>query len=176
MAKKTKYFIGGAVAITLMIILSSNLILVKNAYSLDENHHRIEKVTSIILNQDDNWTEIPNNNYLRVQFERKLNKSNDILIYAKGNGSIEVYKKGAKTKIAEFQNISSPGFYRIYLSSMKGVDTDTFDLKSKGNIFYDYVVDPIEKNKEVQVGSYYEKYEINSGLYPISQGGGYNEI
>lgn len=143
MAKKTKYFIGGAVALTLITVLSFNLIIVKNAYHLDENYAKITKVTSIILNQDNNWTEIPNNHYLRVQFEKKLSKTNDILIYAKGNGTVEVYKKGAKTKIAEFQNISSPGFYRIYLTYMTGVDADTFDLKSKGDIFYDYVVDPI---------------------------------
>jgi hypothetical protein len=143
MAKK-KYFIGGAVIIVLAVILSMNLIVVKNAYHLDENYTKIEKVTQFILKQDNNFTLIPDNHYLRVQFEKKLNKTNDILIYAKGNGYIEVYKKGAKTKIAEFQNITE-GFYRVYLTYMTGT-TDTFDLKSKGDIYYDYVVDPVITN------------------------------
>jgi hypothetical protein len=145
MAKKVKYYIGGIVLITIAIVLSLTLIVPKTATHLDENYKSLGKVTSFILKQDNNWTDIPNGHFLRIQFEKKLSKDNKILIYVKGNGVVEVYKKGAKTKIVEFIINSNEGFYSVILSSMTGVNTDTFDLKSIGDISYDYITSPVDK-------------------------------
>jgi hypothetical protein len=172
--KKTGYYIGGAVILALAVLASLSLIPVKNAWHLDANRTIIAKVTAQVIALDDSWAGIPDKDYLRIQFTRKLSPANDILIYAQGNGSIEVYKKGAKTKIAEFQNISQPAFYRIYLNYMTGT-ADAFDLKSIGDISYDYIVDP---TLPVVNSNIYEDVvpEVNFTHLNISTAAPYNKL
>ncbi|MEK6936022.1 MAG: hypothetical protein AABW67_04480 [Nanoarchaeota archaeon] len=45
--------------------------------------------------------------------------------------SVEVYREGGNESIAKFENVSSEGWYKIYLTNLSENETqDVFDLKS----------------------------------------------
>ncbi len=127
------------------------IIEVKEAEHLDSDRNFISDIYEEVKALDGVWSEkIYHNEYVRVVFIEKLNNSNDITIYARGDGNniIEVYETGSDVKIAEFSVIGEENYYRVYLSELKGVQ-DSFDLKIKsldGNesayAEIDYIVDP----------------------------------
>ena len=119
------------------------VISIKNAWLLDNNRNVLNNVFDLVKSRDNNWTTIPKGYYLRVQFEKKLNKSNDITIYAKADNYtiLKVYRKNLNTIIATF-NISKEGYYRVDLTKLKTYTADTFDILATDTIKIDYVVDP----------------------------------
>ena len=116
------------------------------AEHLDENYTFIEDVYESVRALDGDYTLIPNEHILRVTFEQPLTKGRDITIYARANitSNIEVYRENSNETIAVFENISQEGWHKVYLINLsEGEKYETFDLKSIGDIEYDYVVDPI---------------------------------
>ncbi|NMB66447.1 hypothetical protein GYA25_00060, partial [Candidatus Woesearchaeota archaeon] len=87
------------------------IIKTKDAEHLYENKTLIEDVYDYIKTKDNNWTTIPNNHYLRLQFETNLTSSRDITIYAKSSNentsTIEVYERNQTQLIATFENITN---------------------------------------------------------------------
>src|SRR3989339_713057 len=82
------------------------IILVTKAEHLDSQRNFIEEVYDLIKDIDENFVLISNQEFLRVTFEKNLTNQNDITIYAKGNGRIEVYEKESNVKIADFGEIN----------------------------------------------------------------------
>src|SRR3989344_4644178 len=123
------------------------IILITRAEHLDSNKTFIEHVYDYVKSRDDNWTMIPNGDYLRVTFEKNLTNENDITLYAKsGNSSatIDVYERDGNVSLANFGTIQEDKKYKDYLNSLVG-EQDTFDLLvSGGDVEFDYVVDPVE--------------------------------
>jgi hypothetical protein len=62
---------------------------------LDENRTFIRDVFEFVKERDDNWTTIPEGEYLRVTFQQILDSTKDITIYARSNTttSVEIYQK-----------------------------------------------------------------------------------
>ncbi len=123
------------------------IIIITNAEHLDESRNFVEDVYDFVKERDGVWKEIPAGHYLRVRFEKELDNSKDITIYARSNssGNVEVYEKDRTEKIADFGGISNDGEYKIYLTNLVG-EQDVFDLKIIGNVEFDYVVDPSFSN------------------------------
>ena len=63
------------------------IIYITKAEHLDENYTFVENVYEQVREKDDNWTLIPDENYLRVTFEKPLDKTKDITIYARAKDS-----------------------------------------------------------------------------------------
>jgi len=120
------------------------IIFITKATELNSNKEFVRDVYDDVKSQDGNSTTIVSGNYLRVTFEKNLTNTKDITIYASGNNSsVEVYKENGNEVIAKFENISEAGWNKIYLTNLlNGESYDTFDLKSVGDVNYDYVVDP----------------------------------
>ncbi|MGV8152580.1 MAG: hypothetical protein ACP5OG_05855 [Candidatus Nanoarchaeia archaeon] len=140
----------------------SIIIQITNAEHLDTNKNFISDIYSKVNALDDIWSETINENeYVRIKFERELTNINDITIYPRivsGNPKVEVYQIGQEEKIAEFSNIVSNEYSKIYLTNLTN-SQDSFDLKVVGgSIEFDYIVDPpvLEKIKTVEynLGSY----------------------
>src|SRR3989339_892551 len=92
-------------------------------------------------NIDEKFVLISNQEFLRVTFENNLTNQNDITIYAKGNGHVEVYEKDSNVKIADFGEINEYKKYQIFLNFLTGKQ-NTFDLRVIGEVEFDYVIDP----------------------------------
>ena len=112
---------------------------------LNSSRGFIEDIYLDVWQQDNNWTEpIPENDYIRVVFERIIDHSGDITLYAKSNGTtdIEVYLKDSNDLIETLHNITTEGFYKTELINLTG-SNDTFDLKIIGDsIEIDLITDP----------------------------------
>ena len=131
------------------------VIEITKAEHLDENRSFIEDVYDYVKARDNNWTEIPKGDYLRVTFEQKLDNTRDITLYARStensSSGIEVYEKDNDTIIADFGIIDEDKKYKVYLTNLTS-EQDTFDLKvvslrdgsgePNGSVEFDYVVDP----------------------------------
>lgn len=149
------------------------IIDIVDATHLDENRNFIENIYTELEELDGIWKQIPNEHYVRVTFEKELNFWNDITIYAKGNGGIEVYEKDSTKKIADFGEISSEGTYQIFLTELS-TPQDTFDLKILGNIELDYIVDPTTTTKNPSAFTDSGNDWSNEGN-AYADGGGYAE-
>lgn len=121
-------------------VSGSNIILISGANELDSDRKIIADVYDKVSKQDGVYVTIPSGNYVRATFERELTNTNDITLYAKGTGTIEVYKKDSTEKIMSF-DISGEKKYTQLLTDMSGT-SDSFDLKSVGDISYDFITDP----------------------------------
>jgi len=117
-----------------------NVIPISGANELDQNKKIIADLYPLVGHQDQKYAQIPAGHYIRAIFERKLTRQNDIKIYAKGDGTIQVFKKNSKALITTF-NIKGENWYGNLLTAMSG-ETDSFDLKFSGDIWVDYIVDP----------------------------------
>jgi len=122
------------------------IIYITKAEHLDENYNFIDDVYEEVGDLDGNYSVITDGDYLRVTFEQNLTNRKDITIYARGNNSeVGVYRLGSSDEIARFENISDKNFseYKIYLINLSENESySTFDLRSFGDVEYDYVVDP----------------------------------
>lgn len=123
------------------------IIYITKAEHLDSDRNFVEDVYDKVKTKDDNWTTIPSGDYLRVTFEKNLTNKNDITIYARSAGnessSISVSRHDDDNEIAKFENILNEGWHKIYLTNLSDREShDTFDLRSVGDVEYDYMVDP----------------------------------
>jgi hypothetical protein len=63
------------------------IIFITKAEQLDENRQFVMDVYEQVKDRDGIWQNIPENNYLRVSFQKNLTNQNDITIYARSNSS-----------------------------------------------------------------------------------------
>ena len=122
------------------------IIEITKAEHLDSNRSFISDIYEEVKEQDNIWSEtIPSDNYVRVTFEQELDSSRDITIYPRiisGTPRIEIYEVDGTELIAEFTNLNSNEYNKIYLTNLVG-EQDVFDLKvTGGNIEFDYIIDP----------------------------------
>jgi hypothetical protein len=105
------------------------IIYITKAEHLDENREFIKEIYDLVKAKDNRKISIFEGEYLRVVFERELDSSKDITIYAESNDSsiVEVYEKNGGRVLGEF-NIKNFQEYKIFLDGLKGTQ-DTFDLK-----------------------------------------------
>jgi hypothetical protein len=123
------------------------IIVITKAEHLDSNREFISDIYEQVKELDDIWSEeIPNQDYVRVTFEKSLTSENDITIYPRiinGNPRIEVYEKDGTSLIAEFTNLINEEYSTIYLTNLQK-EQDTFDLKIVGgSLEFDHIIDPI---------------------------------
>jgi hypothetical protein len=115
------------------------------AEHLDENRVFLSDIYDDVNAKDGVWSEsIYNGEYVRVTFERALEKDNDITIVARssGNSRIEVYAADSESLIATFENIMGEHRYQVLLTNLSDSQT-AFDLRTSGDaIEYEYIVDP----------------------------------
>ncbi|MBT4165619.1 hypothetical protein HOE04_01115 [archaeon] len=129
-----------------MIYLDPTLMIIPitNAEHLDENKNYISNIYNETKTRDNIWSEpIENNHYVRATFEKALDNTKDITIYAKSNNHSEVivYIQDNE-EIARFTNIQNENKYKIYLTNLSE-EISTFDLKVLGNnVEFDWIVDP----------------------------------
>jgi hypothetical protein len=126
------------------------IIIITKAEHLDKNREFVKEVYEKVKARDNIWQEIRNKEYIRVKFEQPLNSNRDITIYARSSNQsqdntaeIEVYTENSNQSIAKFENINEEDYYKIYLTNLSEQE-DTFDLRSLGDVDYDYIVDPIQ--------------------------------
>ncbi|MCK4894025.1 MAG: DUF2341 domain-containing protein, partial [Calditrichia bacterium] len=118
------------------------IIEIIKAEHLDESRIFISDIYDYVKAQDGNWSEAINDGeYVRVTFEQELDETRDITIYARGNGSVEVYEENGSEIIVVIENITSENWYKVYLTGLNGTQ-DVFDLKVLGSVEFDYIVDP----------------------------------
>ena len=130
------------------------IIEISKAELLDENKEFVEDVFEIVSKKDDNWLIVPDNYYVRVTFEEQLDNTKDITLYARGNGSVEVYSIediDEDNLLIEFE-IGGENEYKKYLTLLEG-SQDVFDLKFFGDVEVDWIVDPIEGVCDPTIGT-----------------------
>ncbi|MCX6746691.1 MAG: hypothetical protein NTU63_00985 [Candidatus Pacearchaeota archaeon] len=123
------------------------IIEISKAEHLNSNKEFISDIYNEVSALDDVWSEtISSNDYVRVTFNQPLDSTRDITIYPRvvsGNPRIEVYEKDKAELIAEFTNLTSNEYNKVYLTNLQG-SQDTFDLQVlDGSVEFDYIVDPI---------------------------------
>ena len=128
------------------------IIEISKAEELDENRIVVRDVYDYVKAQDNNWTQIQDGHYARVTFKQNLTNQKDIIIYARVvnrtketnvSAGVEVYEKDDDTIIVRFENISKESYYKVYLTDLQeNYSQDVFDLRSVGDVEYDYIVDP----------------------------------
>jgi len=122
------------------------IILISKAEHLDTNRNFISDIYKEVYSLDNIWSNTINENeFVRVRFEKKLSNKNDITIYPRvvsGSPKIEVYEKDKNEIIAEFSNIQSEKYNKIYLTNLVN-EQDVFDLfVLNGKIEFDHIIDP----------------------------------
>ena len=114
-------------------------------FFLNSSREFVKDIYGYVYEKDDNWTTIPQNEYVRVTFEVPLDNTRDITLYARSNesASVEVYTEGSDLLVTTFENVSSEGWYKVYLTALaEGESYDVFDLKVNASVEFDYIVDP----------------------------------
>ena len=122
------------------------IIVITKAEHLDSNREFISDIYESVKELDDVWSEeISDGDYVRVTFEIPLTSNRDITIYPRivsGSPRIEVYEVGSDSIIAEFTNINSNQYNKVFLTNLQE-SQDTFDLRIVGgSIEFDYIIDP----------------------------------
>jgi len=148
------------------------LIYITKAIHLNKNKKQIEDLTSKVDNQDRIWSsKIANGEYIQVTFEKPLDKSRDITIYARssdGNPArVEVYSGGNQnTFLGEFENVLEEKKYVLGLGNLNEEVQETFDLKIFGSVQFDFIVDPRTVNKSAVTNSIQEYDNIAGKINP----------
>ncbi|MBW2975378.1 LamG domain-containing protein, partial [Candidatus Woesearchaeota archaeon] len=121
------------------------IIEIIKAEHLDGNRSFVSDIYNETYQLDNIWSEpVQHNEYVRVTFERALDNTRDITIYARSSSSaaIEVYSEGSDALITAFEDISSEGWYKVYLTSLNS-SHEVFDLKIlNSDVEFDHIVDP----------------------------------
>jgi hypothetical protein len=156
------------------------LIEISKAELLDSNRVFVSDIYDKVKAQDGDWQNISDGQYIRVTFNQTLTSKNDITLYARGEGKIEVYSENDNNTIMEF-NISGENTYKNLLTSLGSSSFSTFDLRFSGNIDVDYIVDPlIGSQAGVFDGSSYVSLGTSSGLeglqVPMTISGWYSQM
>jgi len=116
------------------------------AEHLDSDRNFILDIYNDVKALDDVWSKtISSGDYVRITFEEDLTSENDITIYPRiidGNPRIEVYEADKTKVIAEFANIISDEYNKVFLTSLGG-SQNIFDLLVlDGSLQFDYIFDP----------------------------------
>ena len=138
------------------------IISISKASKLDQDLNVLEDVYEKVQKQDKIWTSVKDGQYVRVTFEKILDNTKDITIYAKTNdpavsASVEVFpvytnadgdqiEGDQLTTVSDgrnpdFSSIEHEDTYKVLLTNLQ-TPTDVFDLKISGNVYIDYIVDP----------------------------------
>ncbi len=131
------------------------IIEITKAEHLDENRTFVDDVYDEVFRLDDVWSGvIGDGEYVRVTFEKELDKQRDVTIYPRvisGDPRIEVSEVGESEIVAEFSSIISDEYNKVYLSGLEGVQ-DVFDLKIVGgSLEFDHIIDPLDS---VMIGTW----------------------
>ena len=151
----------------------SNLIFITNASHMDFERNIISNIYTSVKDKDNNWSEnITPNDYVSVLFEKNLTNKNDITLYAKSLGTtsqIDIYPSNSTNLIARFENISTEGWYKVYLSNLSDNESYAgFDLQIKNNpVSFDYIVDPSANDSSNRI---YQCGDVTAaGTYTLNQ-------
>jgi parallel beta-helix repeat protein len=150
---------GVLIIIILLIIFSTNLssaietklktILIKDASHLNKQKVFVQNIYPELQSQDNIWKTIPEDQFIRVLFEKSLSSKNDITLYARSNSKnarVQVYSKDSEILITKSERITKNSSYKVSLKDFNGTES-TFDLKiTGGSIDFDYIVDPFIDN------------------------------
>jgi len=122
------------------------IIEISKAEHLDENRDFISDIYNEVYKLDNIWSEtIPSGHFVRVTFETSLDNSRDITLFPRiinGTPRILIYEVDKDIIIAEFENLTSYEYNKVYLTNLSGIQ-DTFDLLVlDGDVEIDYIVDP----------------------------------
>ncbi|MEK6861399.1 MAG: hypothetical protein AABY07_05490, partial [Nanoarchaeota archaeon] len=122
------------------------IIVITKAEYLDKNKEFISDIYEEVKILDNIWSPTINDEeYVRVTFERNLTSDKDITLYLRitnGNPIIKVYEFNKTELIAEFTNINSNEYNKVFLVNLQN-SNDVFDLKILGgNIEIDHIIDP----------------------------------
>ena len=122
------------------------IILITKAEHLDSNRLFISNIYQEVKELDELWSEtISDREYVRVTFEIPLDTTRDITVFPRiisGDPIIEVYEEDKNELIAQFENLVSNEYNKVYLTNLQS-QQDTFDLKIVGgSLEFDYIVDP----------------------------------
>ncbi len=128
------------------VLVFFGIIKITNANHLNSERNIISNIYNEVYQLDGIWSEeIFDGNYVRVTFETKLDSSRDITVYPRvvsGTPKVEVYEIDGTEIIAEFTNIISNEYNKVFLTNLIGTQ-DTFDLRIVGgSLEFDYIVDP----------------------------------
>jgi len=124
------------------------VIEITKAEHLDENREFISDIYNEVYQLDGIWSEtIPSEHYVRVTFEKLLDNTRDITLYPRvvsGNPKIEIYEVHGTKIVAEFFNLTSNEYNKVYLTSLQG-SQDVFDLRVvNGSVEIDHIIDPAQ--------------------------------
>ncbi|MCK5624259.1 hypothetical protein KAI04_00265 [Candidatus Pacearchaeota archaeon] len=119
-----------------------------DAKHLDFNKNFISNIYEEVRELDNIWSkQISSEEYIRVTFEENLTSKKDITIYPRiisGDPRIEVYETNETQLIAEFTNLISNEYNKVFLTKLIGKQ-DTFDLLILGgSLIIDHIIDPEE--------------------------------
>ncbi len=110
---------------------------------LDSNKMFVSDVFSKVQAIDNVSVLVPEDYFLRVNFEKDLVNGNDITLYANGTNSVvEVYEVNSDVVLERFENISDYGEYKIIFDSLP-YGIKTFDLKFLDSVSVDFIIDPL---------------------------------
>ncbi len=122
------------------------IIEITQAAHLNSNRTFIQDIYGYVFAQDGNWSPIIHDGeYVRITFERNLTKTNDITLVARSNAtaSITVFAEDQSAEFAEFESITAPGTYKMFLEGMPSTESHAvFDLRVNGTVELDYIIDP----------------------------------
>ncbi len=127
------------------------VIEIDNAEHLDSDRQFVSDITNDVKKLDNVWSEeIPEGEYVGVEFEKSLDSKSDITIYLRvlsGEPKIEVYEVNGKEIIATFDSLTSNEYNKILLTNLIGKQ-DVFDLKVVGgSVEIEHIIDPQEVKK-----------------------------
>jgi len=122
------------------------IIVIIKAEHLDSNKNFISDIYEQVKEKDNLWSEeIREGEYVRVTFEVPLDSTRDITLFPRiisGNPIVEVYEKDKNELIAQFDNLISNEYNKVYLTNLQS-QQDIFDLKVVGGILeFDHIIDP----------------------------------
>jgi len=122
------------------------IIEISKAEHLNSTKGFISDIYEQVKELDGVWSETINENeYVKVTFQKKLDNSRDITIYPRivsGNPRIEVYESEGIEKIAEFDNLISNQYNKVYLTELLE-EQDVFDLRVvNGSLEIEHIIDP----------------------------------
>jgi hypothetical protein len=116
------------------------IIEITGAEHLNETREFVADVYEYVNETDGITYTIPDGEYVRAYFERNLSFGYIIdIVVVNSTGSVEAYKNNSNVAIGRADNILEDKMYHITLNHTDS--HSVFDLKSIGNITYDYIQD-----------------------------------
>ena len=124
---------------------SIEFIYISSAQHLDSDKNFIDDVFDEVSILDNNFTIIPKDDYIRIEFERELTELRDITIWANSttNQSVELeFYIANSTELLGSIQINKFNLYQFFLTNLTTKE-ELFDLRPvNGDISFDYITDP----------------------------------